>query len=289
MRYLFPFSHVPKGSRIVLYGANTVGYDFWRQLQTTKYCDIVAWVDRQYKWYRYLNLPVDAPQKITELDYDCILIAVLHGDTYKNILSDLREIGIGDNNIFWRNDYEVSHDIIAKYDNKRVENESTSAKLVSPRNLLRKNLLHITSRVLYAQKYLTGELTNIEIELYEKTISAETAETEDVDEIMVRYFSEYSYKSGLKAYRKAFDNLLDSMKEKGFERKYFLPLDRNNEIINGAHRMASALALGLDVWCYNYDVKIRSHRYDEKYFILHGFTDDDINRMNDVYESFVGR
>ena len=58
MVYLFPFEKVKRESRIILYGAGESGYEFYQQLMTSGYCEIMAWVDRQYQWYQFLGLPV---------------------------------------------------------------------------------------------------------------------------------------------------------------------------------------------------------------------------------------
>ena len=46
MKYLFPFKLIPPDSRIILYGASDVGYDFYRQIKSSGYVDIIAWLDR---------------------------------------------------------------------------------------------------------------------------------------------------------------------------------------------------------------------------------------------------
>lgn len=43
---MFPFHKVGINSKVVLYGAGTVGNQYYRQLQVTKYCKELLWVDR---------------------------------------------------------------------------------------------------------------------------------------------------------------------------------------------------------------------------------------------------
>ena len=74
MTWLFPFTEVEKCSRIVLYGAGAVGYQFYNQLQSSKYCETVKWVDGQYEWYSYMGLPVESPASIIADETDVVVI-----------------------------------------------------------------------------------------------------------------------------------------------------------------------------------------------------------------------
>ncbi len=73
--YLFPFSKVKKGSNIVLYGAGTYGQRLYTYFQKTKFCKVVAWVDRNYEELRKAGLDVMPPAAIQKLEYDAIVIA----------------------------------------------------------------------------------------------------------------------------------------------------------------------------------------------------------------------
>ena len=49
MAWLFPFEKIEKNSTIVLYGAGSVGYEFYCQLTHSGYCKEIIWVDSQYE------------------------------------------------------------------------------------------------------------------------------------------------------------------------------------------------------------------------------------------------
>ena len=51
MKYIFPFTQVNIGSRIVLYGASDIDYDYYRQIMSTGYADLIAWLDSNYEMY----------------------------------------------------------------------------------------------------------------------------------------------------------------------------------------------------------------------------------------------
>ncbi len=76
----FPFGDVVQGSKIVFYGVNDIYFDYLKQIgfdylkQEANYCQIVATVADDYEHYDRTVLP---PEKLTELDYDLIIIAEL--------------------------------------------------------------------------------------------------------------------------------------------------------------------------------------------------------------------
>lgn len=77
--YLYPFTSVNKGQNIVLYGAGTYGQRLYHFLMKTKFCNIVAWVDRNYIQFQKMGLRVQEPSILSYLEYDAIVIA----NTYK--------------------------------------------------------------------------------------------------------------------------------------------------------------------------------------------------------------
>jgi len=90
-RYLFPFGSVRKQSRIVLYGAGTVGQAFYEQIQRTNYCEVVFWVDRQAAPYREKGLPVNDISALADYNYDVVVIAVKSSRSQEQI----REMLVG--------------------------------------------------------------------------------------------------------------------------------------------------------------------------------------------------
>jgi Glycosyltransferases involved in cell wall biogenesis len=76
--FLFPFSRVKKGAKIILYGAGTYGQRLYYYLCKTGVCKVVGWVDRNYTQFRKMGLSVNAPSSISELRYDAIVIANMY-------------------------------------------------------------------------------------------------------------------------------------------------------------------------------------------------------------------
>lgn len=95
--YLFPFELVPKGAKILLYGAGDVGREYYVQAKLTGYCKIIGFLDKNYDKYENMALPIYPPRKIAELDYDFIVVA-LKSDVYlEEIISDLTSYGVPKN------------------------------------------------------------------------------------------------------------------------------------------------------------------------------------------------
>ena len=78
LNFLFPFPHVKRGSKIILYGAGTYGQRLYNYLSKTGFCKVVGWVDRNYIQLQRMGLPVNAPSFISEMQYDAIVIANMY-------------------------------------------------------------------------------------------------------------------------------------------------------------------------------------------------------------------
>ena len=91
--FVFPFHKIPFGSKVVIYGAGSVGLCFYNQLKATGYAEVVLWVDKNWKNYQAKNYPVSAVEKIQEVeDYDYIVISVYDSTVALLIARDLVNI-----------------------------------------------------------------------------------------------------------------------------------------------------------------------------------------------------
>jgi FlaA1/EpsC-like NDP-sugar epimerase len=97
--FLFPFELVDKFSKIVLYGAGNVGCVYYRQIQYTKYCEVTAWVDRDYE---KLNGGIENPDIILQREFDFVVIAINDKFITKDIIEKLCAMGIDEKRIIWR-------------------------------------------------------------------------------------------------------------------------------------------------------------------------------------------
>lgn len=284
MSFLFPFYELEKNSSIVLYGAGAMGYDFFQQIQTSHYCRLVKWVDRQYVWYQTMQLPVDAPEDIRGISYDKIVVAVEKKETYQNIKEYLNRMGIPDSVIFWKKDYRIKSGKAAVYDPERVKKESEKAVQIFPVRLLREDRMDVVIRYLYAKDMLNGMKDSENSRLYEKLILEVNRGNEPVDHIVMAYFTEYVFKSGIGAFRDSFYALLLSMQKKGFQKEGFIPVDNQGRMINGAHRCAAALALGEKVWVYVYPFDGFQYDYSVAWMKKHGFTEEETRMVQEEFQ-----
>lgn len=96
--YLFPFQHIQKGQRVIIYGAGTVGREYYRQAKAAGWCSQLHIVDKN-------NIttfsPVESIDYIFQVNYDILLIAlendVLAGQVRKMLLN----LGVFANKIKW--------------------------------------------------------------------------------------------------------------------------------------------------------------------------------------------
>lgn len=89
--------------KIVLYGAGTMGKDYYRQLSKMGY-EVVLWVDSRAQEEKGIK----APYNILNTDYDIILVAVSRYEYAKDIITILLEMGIGKERIVWKRPVRVN-------------------------------------------------------------------------------------------------------------------------------------------------------------------------------------
>lgn len=98
--YLAPYNKIPKGSKIVLYGAGNVGQSYYKQITELNYCQIVAWMDKNKtccgskKLSRYMDF--------TSVDYDYVVIALKSESAVKKIIQEMCDnYGVIADKIIW--------------------------------------------------------------------------------------------------------------------------------------------------------------------------------------------
>lgn len=98
---LFPYSYIPRGSRIIIYGAGYVGQEYYAQCSMSGYADIVKWIDRDYVKYskRYRVESTDFDYSGVEFDY--ILIALSKRAVVDKVKGFLLEHGVPTDKIIW--------------------------------------------------------------------------------------------------------------------------------------------------------------------------------------------
>lgn len=89
------------GKRLILYGAGNVGKDYYAQLSGISAVEIVGWVDEHPPVIGDYTGIVNSVEKIYELEYDLILIAVMDSCIAEEIKTELKNMDISVDRIIW--------------------------------------------------------------------------------------------------------------------------------------------------------------------------------------------
>lgn len=85
--FLVPYEIIPVMSKIVLYGAGSVGRSFHGQLEYSNYCKIVAWCDKDF--LKYKNMGVVSIDELKDKEFDYILIATSSEKVKTEMMKDI--------------------------------------------------------------------------------------------------------------------------------------------------------------------------------------------------------
>lgn len=140
-----------------------------------------------------------------------------------------------------------------------LQHEKYAVESVSPLSLFTHNRFDLAVKLLYLhnRKYNDAFSRRIYDE-HIRSISHGTFKEAGNDQ-----------KNSLDSFVDTFNELYLSIKDSGFdEKKSLIPLSKNGTIINGAHRVACAIALNTQVKCVKVDTV--DHFYDYKFFLDRG-------------------
>lgn len=99
--YRFPEDLIPRGRKIILYGAGTVGTDYFYYIEATGICQVTAWVDAAAEKYRKIGKNVSDIDMVMYAEYDMIILAVMDYKTAETIRTDLVAKGVKNSRILW--------------------------------------------------------------------------------------------------------------------------------------------------------------------------------------------
>lgn len=100
--YIFPYELVKVGSKVVIYGAGVVGRCYYNCLKSGSYAEVAALVDKNWSGMTDTAYEVCPPDRILEVPYDVVIIAVEPEELYRNIRAELKELGVEDEKIIWK-------------------------------------------------------------------------------------------------------------------------------------------------------------------------------------------
>ncbi len=149
---------------------------------------------------------------------------------------------------------------------------------LSPRLLLFPNRLDIACKYLLFKELETAEPDQFIIELYKKHILKRTGGREKTD----KRLPDQTQKTNVDDYIVSAKQLLASMKDSGFDKRFPIPY-YDKGIENGAHRIACALYLGIDI-IGTQIVPARYKTWDKKWFSRKSFTKEEIQLLETTFK-----
>lgn len=92
--FLVPYPEVPRGARIVLYGAGVYGRSIYQSLQKTPVCQVIGWVDQRWDSTEKTHMGVEPVESLLEKDFDYVVISILNERISEEIVGTLCGLGI---------------------------------------------------------------------------------------------------------------------------------------------------------------------------------------------------
>lgn len=97
----FPVDRIPPESKVVLYGAGTLGKVYMDQNSLYQFCMIVSWVDADYRKKQADCYEIECPEVIKGISFDYVLIAVDDYYNAREIVRYLNKLGVQREKIIW--------------------------------------------------------------------------------------------------------------------------------------------------------------------------------------------
>lgn len=94
MYYIFPFSQVRPGSKIVLYGGGIAGQNYLQQIRTLNFCEVICIVDQNWRQKRIREMQVIPLERLAEFEFDFIVITPVKASLQESIQAELLDFGI---------------------------------------------------------------------------------------------------------------------------------------------------------------------------------------------------
>lgn len=90
------------GEKIVIFGAGNVGQDYYAQIRKYRSCEIIAWMDSDWKRFHCDYAEVVGTENLDSIEYDRIIIAVNDDDKAAEMKESLLHIGVPVGKIDWK-------------------------------------------------------------------------------------------------------------------------------------------------------------------------------------------
>lgn len=97
--YLFPYTKVKQGSRIILYGSGVFGTQIKKCMDVNDDFKIVKWVDKDYLRFKGSDNLIESPESIPDVLYDFVVVAVTRDSAAQQIKNELIIMGVSSEKI----------------------------------------------------------------------------------------------------------------------------------------------------------------------------------------------
>lgn len=101
IRYVFPLYETIRNKEIILYGAGTVGREYFLQLRRYHDIKLIGWTDKNAETYQKNNYPVISLDEAIKQKYDYLVIAVNRRELMDEIKAELVRLGIPEDKMIW--------------------------------------------------------------------------------------------------------------------------------------------------------------------------------------------
>ena len=100
--YQFPYDMVREESRIVIYGAGSVGKSYFHNFINRNYGMIAGWVDRNFKKISEAGYNIQSPEEIKNMQFDYVVIALTDANKADCVKNSLINMGVSMDKIVWK-------------------------------------------------------------------------------------------------------------------------------------------------------------------------------------------
>lgn len=100
-------SQLPPDSRVILYGAGELGAAYRQQLNAREGVTFVAFVDEAWERFAGDSEPVKSPDRLSELEYDVIVITIKNAEKAREVKQNLILQGIPEEKTLWFEQKEI--------------------------------------------------------------------------------------------------------------------------------------------------------------------------------------
>lgn len=240
-------------SRCLLIGATPVGRVVYKALSARAAANpIVCWTDKKYHFFTLCGLPISLPEEIKNIEVDMVIIAGNVNKPYALQIINVFQLNTLPCYLLSGGEEQLED---FEYPNPHYTDEPVDEvrlHLVHPVQFITEGRLDLVIRYLACQEILDNAPAE-GVRLYEMlTMSMNNGEEYVRPFTTCAYFSAYESKKGFDAFYRSFRDLIASMSEKGFLKEHFIPVSEKWGVINGAHRLACALALNKKVYVKRY-------------------------------------